>query len=75
MPGKHRAAASNTGQWPSYRCRGEACKSEMGEQTEHGIGDTEAETGTGTGYDDENKEGAMRDDQSSAITKETGTLA
>lgn len=49
MPGKHRAAASNTGQWPSYRCRGEACKSEMGEQTEHGTGDIDAETGKGTG--------------------------
>ena len=49
MPGKHRAAAGDTGWWPSYRCRGKLAKSEMGEQTEHGTGDIDAETRKGTG--------------------------
>lgn len=74
MPGQHRAAG-DTGWWPSYRCRGKLAKSEMGEQTEHGTGDIDAETRKGTGKDDKNKERVMRDDQSRAIMKETGILA
>lgn len=66
MPGKHGAAAGDTGWWPSYRCRGKLARSEMGEQTEHGTGGTDAEARKGTGKDDENKERVMRDDQSRA---------